>query len=57
MEDEYDLEEYICPIAGATPICYVDRESEECRKCKEEFIRSEIDHEQKRIRNDSRGNE
>lgn len=34
-----DWEHYICPIKGCAgqDLCYVDRDSEECRKCQEEF--------------------
>ena len=36
-----DWEKWICPIKGpiGQDLCYVDRDSEECQKCEEAFIR------------------
>lgn len=36
-----DWEKYICPIKGppGMDLCYVDRNSEECRKCEEEYLK------------------
>ncbi len=34
-------EQYICPIKGpaGSDLCYVDRDSEECQKCQEDFLK------------------
>lgn len=34
-----DWERWICPLKGplGSDFCYVDRNSEECRKCEEEY--------------------
>lgn len=36
-----DWEKWICPIKGPAgmDLCYVDRYSEECRKCEEKFLK------------------
>lgn len=34
-----DWESYICPLSGPSELCYVDRNSEECKKCEEEFMK------------------
>ena len=36
-----DWEKWICPIKGpvGSDLCYIDRCSEECRKCEEAYIK------------------
>ncbi len=36
-----DWEKWICPLKGpiGSDLCYVDRDSEECRKCEEAYIK------------------
>lgn len=48
MSEAYgsDWEKYICPIAGTAgqDLCFVDRDSEECKKCQAEFEKSLEEH-------------
>lgn len=36
-----DWESYICPLAGpGNATCYVDRNSKECQKCQEDYLKA-----------------
>ena len=52
-----DWEKWICPIKGPAgmDLCYEDRNSEECRKCEEEFMRG-IEEQERRRRGAGGGN-